>query len=83
MLPTNSGTNIYNNDCQRNNNWNGYQCPGTTYSVIRFKSTAWDARKMMNLPVGLKGPDGFLNEMNMMWEWDWLPDGDPADHRLQ
>ena len=21
--------------------------------------------------------------MNMMWEWGWLPDGDPADNRLQ
>jgi hypothetical protein len=37
----------------------------------------------MNIPVGLKGDNGFLNQMNMMWEWGWLPDGDPADTRLQ
>jgi len=26
--------------------------------------------------------DWYRNDLNMKWEWDWLPDGDPADHRL-
>jgi len=57
-------------------------CPGQNYGVFRFKSTAWDARAKMSIPVGLKGPDGFLNNMNMKWEWTWLADGDPGDTRL-
>ena len=53
----------------------GYICDEKKYGVFRFRSTAWDARAKMNLPVGLKGDDGFLNNLNMKWEWTWLPDG--------
>lgn len=64
------------------NSWDGYKCSGLDYSVVRFVSTAWDAREKMNIPVTVYDENGFENELNMMWEWDWLPDGDPADHRL-
>jgi len=32
---------------------------------------AWDARKIMNIPVLLR--DGQSeNNINMLWEWHWL-----------
>ncbi len=37
----------------------------------------------MNLPVTVTGSNGFQNDLNMMKEWHWLPDGTPSDHRLQ
>jgi len=36
----------------------------------------------MNIPVYLKNTN-FENSLNMLWEWKWLPDGNPSDHRLQ
>lgn len=43
---------------------------------------AWDRRAKMNIPVTIS-KSGFTNDLNMLWEWNWLPDGDPSDTRLQ
>lgn len=82
LLPPNNGNIINPTICEENSSWNGFECSGASYGVLRFKSTAWDARAKMNLPVGIQGETEFLNEINMMWEWGWLPDGDPSDSRL-
>jgi hypothetical protein len=41
------------------------------YGIIKFASQAWDARKVMNIPVVLK-TDTMANSINMLWEWGWL-----------
>jgi hypothetical protein len=68
--------------CDAKSDWNGNLCPGLKYGTIKFASLAWDARKVMNIPVVLKSST-MENQINMFWEWGWLQDGSPADTRLQ
>jgi hypothetical protein len=37
----------------------------------------------MNVPVNITLDGKIVNSLNMKWEWSWLPNGDPADARLQ
>lgn len=79
LLPDNAA--VVNDSCIKNSSINGYVCDGSSYSVLRFASMAWDRRQKMNIPVKIKR-ENFSNALNMLWEWNWLPDGDPSDTRL-
>jgi hypothetical protein len=60
----------------------GHFCPGTEYAILKFENIGTDNRNNVIIPVDVI-TNGFVNSLNMLWEWKWDASSEPADMRLQ
>lgn len=71
MIPANYEIN--SNHCTFNDTMMGYNCDGINYGTLKFRSTAFDKRDILILPINITNTTlNFKNVLNMGWEFKWI-----------
>lgn len=65
MLPNNDGVVDFDGDnCALNNDFNGNECDGLNYGVLRWAVKDGTEKLFMNIGIVVTGPGTYTNEIN-------------------